>query len=411
MTMTNDFDILIIGGGASGFISAITAKEHNSNLKIAILDRLPRVLKKVLATGNGTCNLSNRDLDLKHYYGDLDFIKSVMAQFDLDKTLQFFERIGIITETDDEGRIYPVSRCASAVVDALRFKAEALGIDIICDCKVADIKKQDKFIVKAEDGQIYKSDKLILSAGGTASKNLGSDGSGYKLAEMLHHNRSKLFPAICPFKTDISKIKSLRGIRLDAIVKVLVGDNKVAEQSGELLFTEYGLSGNLIFKLSRRISENLKQNPVLSIDLLPKISLDDLTSSLFDLRADAGYLKLDEFLMGLLPKAVARMVVINSGTDFNNRIASSLTDLELEKISKSAKDFRIIPKEPLSFEKAQVTCGGLNTADFNPQTLQSKKIKNFYACGEILDVDGDCGGYNLQWAWSSGFVAGKNVAG
>lgn len=404
------YDIVIIGGGASAFIAGITAKQIAPNKSVAILERMPRALKKVLATGNGTCNLSNKSITANNYHGDGRAIfDSVYSQFDRDATLDFFNSIGLPTVSDDIGRIYPVSRNAGSVVDALRFKADFLGCDIICDFYVTSLKKEKgRFTVKSNDGILF-ADRVIIATGGTSQKNLGSDGSGYSLLESFGHKLNEIFPSITPYKTEKDKIKSLRGIKTDCTLSVLSDGKTVHTESGELLFAEYGLSGPVIFKSARQITENLSKSVTLSIDFLPDIDKDRLIDMLKAFRQNIGYLPNGNLLSGMLPKMLALCVIKDAKLSPADDI-SRLTDGEIEKIAKSVKAFTVKPIAPMGFDKAQVTSGGISTKDFCPNTLESRLCSGLFATGEVLDIDGDCGGYNLQWAWSSGYVAGKNAA-
>lgn len=405
-----NYDIAIIGGGASAFVAGITAKLTAPNKSLVILERMPRALKKVLATGNGTCNLSNKSITANNYHGDGRAIfDSVYNQFDRAEALDFFRTIGVPTTVDDIGRIYPVSRNAGSVVDALRFKADFSGCDIICDFCVTSLKKQKgRFIIKSNDGEVY-ADRVIVATGGASQKNLGSDGSGYSFLETFGHKLNEIFPSITPYKTEKDKIKSLRGIKTDCRLSVLSGGKTVHTERGELLFAEYGLSGSVIFKSARQITENLSKSVTLSIDLLPDIDTDKLIDMLKAFRQNIGYLQNGNLLLGMLPKMLALAVIKDAKLSPADDI-SKLTDGEIEKIAKSAKAFSVKPIAPMGLDKAQVTSGGISTKDFYPDTLESRLCSGLFAAGEVLDIDGDCGGYNLQWAWSSGYVAGKNAA-
>ncbi len=405
-----NYNIAIIGGGASAFVAGITAKQIAPKKSVAIFERMPRALKKVLATGNGTCNLSNKSITASNYHGDGRAIfDSVYSQFDRDATLDFFKNIGLPTITDDVGRIYPVSRNAGSVVDALRFKADFSGCDIICDFCVTSVKKEKgRFIIKSDSGEI-SADRVIVATGGASQKNLGSDGSGYRLLESFGHKLNEIFPSITPYKTEKDKIKSLRGIKTDCTLSVISGGKRVHTESGEILFAEYGLSGPVIFKSARKITENLSKSVTLSIDFLPDIDINTLVDMLKDFRSNIGYLQNGNLLSGMLPKMLALCIIKDAKVNHSDDI-SRLTDSEIERIAKSAKAFTVKPIAPMGLDKAQVTSGGISTKDFCPDTLESRLCSGLFAVGEVLDIDGDCGGYNLQWAWSSGYVAGKNSA-
>lgn len=405
-----NYDIAIVGGGAAAFSAAIAARSINPQKSVLILERMPRVLKKVLATGNGTCNLSNKNISSKNYHGEgRSIFDGIYHGFDLESTVSFFKSIGIKIIQGEEGKLYPMSRSAASVVDALRFKAEALGCDTICDFNVTEVRKEsDLFLIKSENGKVYAR-AAIIAAGGCAQKNLGSNGSGFDILKSFGHEKSKLFPAICPYKTEKEKIRPLRGIRINCKISVTAGNNILHCGEGELLFTEYGLSGPVIFRAARCISENLSRSPLINIDLLPEIEKRELEHLLLDFCNDIGYLPSGNILCGLLPKALSSAVVKDAGVSVGSKI-ERLTDRDIRAVANSAKSFTVKPTEPMGFDKAQVTAGGISTKQFDPLTLESLICKNLFAAGEVLDIDGDCGGYNLQWAWSSGFTAGKSAA-
>ena len=394
--------LAIIGGGAAGLIAAITAAQTNKNLAVTVYERLARVGKKILATGNGRCNLTNMELTPIHYHGnDVGFVDFAFSEFSLQKTLDFWHELGLLTKAE-MGKVYPYSLQAGSVVDLLRAECDRLNIIFKCEQAVTSLSRQgSSFLVATEP-----YDAVIVACGGKASPHLGSDGSGYALFTSFGHSLTVLTPAITAVKTDITYVKQLKGIKTDANVTVFVDDKREYNTSGEVLFTEYGLSGPPILETSRIAGTN--KNVKISLDLMPEYSVAEL-AKILNKKATDNNLTLEEFLTGILNKRLGQVVLKYAGFLLTTK-ASTLKANDINKICTAIKAFAFEITSVCGFQNAQVTAGGIKTADFNKQTMESTLCLNLYAAGEILDIDGDCGGWNLQWAWSSGYLAGKSAA-
>ncbi len=421
------YDVMVVGGSASGLCAAIQAARGNKGYSIAVLERMPRVGKKILATGNGRCNLSNVHTDA-HPYNNAVFAKHALEKYSVEKTLSFFKSLGLLTVQDSEGRLYPMSNTATSVLDTLRFEAERLGVALICDSTVKGIRvlKDGRFTVdciqtdstadktdaKSTANVQYLADKVIIATGGKASPAHGSDGSGYLLLKHLGHNITPLFPALVQLNTDNTYTRQLKGLRVNAHITVEVHGKNKAFAKGEILFTEYGLSGIATMQVSRAASEHFssgeKGDCCAVLDLAPQLGKEELTVFLAELAATNPELPLNQFFVGILPSRVGQ--VICKASDFHelSMRVESLNKEQLDRLVQTIKTFRLDITGTRGFNQAQVTGGGVDVSEFNSFNLMSRKVDNLYACGEVLDVDGGCGGFNLQWAWSSGLLAGES---
>lgn len=396
--------VLVIGGGASGMMAALTAAEDPRN-QVALLERQSRVGRKLLATGNGRCNLTNLHASPAHYHGQHpDFVQSALERFPVNATLDFFKDLGLLTVSEASGKVYPFSDQANSVVDVLRFALEARGVDLRCGCEVQSIgKKARGYNVKTAEEAFY-CDKLIVACGGAAGGKLGGTDLGYKLLRSMGHTVTSLHPALVQLKTDTTSIRSLKGVRADAGLTLKRDGVTVLTNSGEVQFTDFGISGPAIFELSREAGYG--GDLVLLLDLLQPMDENTLCQYLAQKRQAFPALLLEDFLTGTLHNRLGRVVLKQAGFELTRR-ADSLTDRELTRIAHEIKFFPLTVTGVMGLELAQVTAGGVLTSEFRPDTLESRLCPGLFATGEVLDIDGDCGGYNLQWAWSSGRLAGQ----
>ena len=394
--------VCVIGGGAAGMMAAITAADCGH--QVTLLERQSRVGRKLMATGNGRCNLTNRHAAPQHYHGeDRDFCAYALAAFDVDATLEWFADKGLLTVTEDSGRVYPYSNMAGSVLDVLRYALERDDIDLHVGCVVTRIRRRgDGFTVETEQGS-FSADKVILCAGGAAGSKVGGVMDGYQLAKALGHHRTALYPSLVQIKTDPTYPRALKGVKAEAAVRILQGSEVLAENRGEILFTEYGVSGPAIFEISRAAAAG-GNGLTVELDFLPDWDNDSAVGWLQQRRDGAGNREAGTLLSGTLHSRLGQMVCKAAG--FTNQSADTLTDRDLARIARRLRSFTLEVQGVCGFDQAQVTAGGLRTDEFDPQTMESRLVPGFYACGEVLDVDGDCGGYNLQWAWSSGHLAG-----
>ena len=396
--------VLVIGGGASGMMAALTAAEDSRN-QVTLLERQSRVGRKLLATGNGRCNLTNLHASPEHYHGQQpDFVRPALERFSVEDTLRFFKELGLLTVAEDSGKVYPFSDQANSVVDVLRFALEQRGVDLRCGCEVLSIgKKARGYNVKTAEEAFY-CDKLIVACGGAAGGKLGGTDLGYKLLKSMGHTVTSLHPALVQLKTDTTATRSLKGVRADAGLTLKRNGVTTLTNAGEVQFTDFGISGPAIFEMSREAG--FGGELVLLLDLLRPMSEADLTDYLTVKRTRMPKLPLEEFLTGILHNRLGRVVLKQAGLELT-RATESLTDQELARIAHWVKFFPLTVTGVMGLELAQVTAGGVLTSEFRPDTLESRLCPGLFATGEVLDIDGDCGGYNLQWAWSTGRIAGQ----
>lgn len=377
-------------------------------VRVTLYERQNRVGRKLAATGNGRCNLSNTHVDPSHYHGeDSRFCGSVLKQESVMQSLKRFQDMGLLTVEEKDGRIYPMSDHAGSVVDVLRFSLDAFGVKVTCGSPVTGLRRLPRgFLLQTEDQQ-DPADTVIVCCGGKAGGKLGGVGDGYELLKSLGHSCTELRPALVQLRTAGTVTRGLKGVRTQAHVLVRNGDHILAEERGEVQFTEYGLSGPAIFSVSRDAVRN--PEAMLSLDLFPDIPADDLQALLRRRAETRPGLTLDDLFTGTVQNRLGRVLVSSAGLSGAMPLSASFGVLPA--LAERAKNFCFRITGDLGFDQAQVTSGGIRTREFDPQTLESRLCPGLYACGEVLDVDGDCGGYNLQWAWSSGWVAGTNAAG
>ncbi len=399
------YDAAVIGGCAAGITAAINAKRLNPELNIVIIEKLPRLGKKILATGNGRCNLTNLNA-VSADYKNGEFVSVVFEKYPPEKVIEFFESAGLMVYSDSEGRVYPRSNMAASVLDVLRFELEGLGVDAICDMPVTEVKKKNGgFIINGE----IECKKLIVAAGGKASASQGSDGSGYALAKQLGHSVTKLFPSLVPL-TVSNNVKPLKGVRARNVKLTLKSNDTVKQTQGELLFTDNGISGIAAMELAAAAEELInaeKARTFTIIDFFPDMSQKELIDYLLKIKDIKGYCTLDMLFAGILPKAIGIEICKASLLYKQERKISQLSYRELASAASKAKSFELEVTGTKGFANAQVTSGGIPVEEIDPETMESRICKGLYFAGEIIDVDAGCGGYNLQWAFASGLLAGE----
>ncbi|BBM36694.1 NAD(P)/FAD-dependent oxidoreductase [Pseudoleptotrichia goodfellowii] len=400
-------EIAIIGGGAAGFVAAITAAK--SGKKVVILERKERVLKKVLVTGNGRCNMTNVKADITHYFGkNIDLIENILNSFTPKDTMEFFNELGIICNEEERGKVYPLSGQAASIVDALRFEAEKLGIVTETEFYVRKVEKDGfKFKIYSEDKRKIEANRVILATGGQSYPELGSNGSGYEIAKELGHSITKLSPSIVQLKAEKYQVKGLQGIKLDTAVTAYGDNKKICTYNGELLFTDYGISGNVVFNISFVMP--LYKNVEFEIDFMKKFDYNELYDILKRRKEILGHLSMEQYFNGMINKKLGQFLAKISGIEKLSKPINTLSDGEIRSLCNVLKKYRVNVLETTGFKNAQVTAGGVPLDEINTETLESKKVKGLYFAGEVLDVYGECGGYNLQWAWASGHRAGESA--
>ncbi len=394
--MMRNYDIVIVGGGASGLYLGALIKKHEIKKSVCILERNDRVGKKLSATGNGQGNISNQNISTENYHGaDVKFCEYALKNYSLEQFCVFMKDIGVYLKTEPNGRIYPMSKQASSVVDALRFYLESENVDVITDCKVENISKPDGDFFISTSKEKFRSKVVVLCSGGKSAKQFGTDGSAYALAESFGHKTSKLYPSLVQLKCDLSDIKFLKGHKTDVNLFAVEGRNSVTKSSGELLFTDYGVSGNATFQISGSFCDNV--NKKLFVEFLPELSSEELLKMLTEKLSKLDYIDKKDVFDGIINKKIGQAIV---------KRAKSLS---AEDLTYSAKNFELKVTGTLGFDYAQVTRGGILTKDVDNKTMESKIVENLFFAGETLDVDGDCGGYNLQWAFSSAYAVASAI--
>lgn len=395
----------IIGGGASGMAAALAAVERKEN-NVILMERQARVGRKLQATGNGRCNLSNLHIGETHYHGENPgFSQFALTKFSPEETRRWFASLGLYTVAEDSGRVYPYSDQANSVVDILRFALEKPNITVKLGFEVEKVKRKPEGFQVISGGETVLCDKLIIACGGLAGSKLGSTMSGYQILRSLGHKCTKLRPNLVQLKAAWGSLPALKGVRANCRVEILHDGVPFAASTGELQFTEYGLSGPVIFEVSRDVCQG-GGTWLARLDFLPELDGETLKEMLFHRRETA--LPASELFTGILHNRLGRVLTQAAGIS-GNRPVSGLSDLELQQAAETVKAFTVTLTEPLGMDSAQVTAGGILTKDFDEKTMESKLVPGLYACGEVLDIDGDCGGYNLQWAWSSGRLAGESA--
>lgn len=387
--------VVIIGGGASGMMAAIQAARTGA--AVTLLEHNEKPGKKILATGNGRCNLTNLVQEPSRYRSSQpDFPWKIITQYPLEDTLAFFSELGIYTK-DRNGWVYPYSDQAAGVAQVLELEARHQKVKIKTTEEVTDILREDgQYLVKTATWQ-YPCDSVIISCGSSASNVEGSSTTGYELAEKLGHTVVKPLPSLCGIRGKDNYYAKWAGSRMDGRITLEIDGETVGEEQGEILFTEYGISGIGVFQLSRYAVRGTDKGKIATyhLDLMPQLTKEELVKLLLDRQQAGSYKNPQELLIGLLPRKMIDVLVKKT--------------YEPEKIAERLKDWQVPVKGAYALQQAQICSGGVDPRELTEQ-LESRLHPGIYFTGEVIDVDGPCGGYNLQWAWSSGAVAGRAAA-
>ena len=399
-------DIIIIGGGPSGIVTAIKAKNKNNN--VIVLEKNNTPLKKLLLTGNGKCNYFNEIFSTKNYHSkNIDIVEKIISDKNLNSVKEFFDELGIIPKIKN-GYYYPFSNQATTIKNVLLREAELKGVNIICNSEVLDIEKKDKFIIKCTDKE-YTCDKLVISMGSKAYPKTGSDGLGYSLLEKLGHSIIKPLPALVQLTSNFKYLKDIDGVRTDVYMELFEDDKYIDSESGELQFTNYGISGICTFNLSNYITRGLDEgrSEVIKINLVPFI--ETLITPWMDQYSKKNSNKnLTELLEGFLNYKLVNMILKVSNLKGTNYY-KDLTNEEKLELCKNLRSLKIEITGTKSFDNSQICNGGVPLSEINYQTMESNIVKDLYITGELLDMNGNCGGYNLTTCWISGLLAGKDI--
>ena len=399
-------DIIIIGGGPSGIVTAIKAKNKNNNVIVLEKNNVP--LKKLLLTGNGKCNYFNEIFSTKNYHSmNIDIVDKIISDKNLNSVKEFFDNLGIIPKIKN-GYYYPFSNQATTIKNVLLREAELKGVNIICNSEVLDIEKKDKFIIKCTDKE-YTCDKLVISMGSKAYPKTGSDGLGYSLLEKLGHSIIKPLPALVQLTSNFKYLKDIDGVRTDVYMELFEDDKYIDSESGELQFTNYGISGICTFNLSNYVTRGLDdgRSEVIKINLVPFI--ETLITPWMDQYSKKNSNKnLTELLEGFLNYKLVNMILKVSNLKGTNYY-KDLTNEEKLELCKNLRSLKIEITGTKSFDNSQICNGGVPLSEINYQTMESNIVKDLYITGELLDMNGNCGGYNLTTCWISGLLAGKDI--
>jgi hypothetical protein len=391
--------IAIIGAGASGLFTAINLAKYN--YQIDIYEKNNKVGKKLLATGNGRCNITNETINLSHFHSnsDLSSIKNILNNFNYHKCKQFFQNIGIEFIQGNKTRVYPMSQAASSVVDSLEFAASQEGVKIELNYEIITIEYKNKKFILNQD--LYY-DILIIATGSSAMSKLNGTTNGYQFAKQFKHNIIKPFPSLVQLVSDNKNLSMISGVKIQGSI-----ENK----TGDILFTKYGISGSVVLDISRDISYKLQHTKSikLSIDTIPTISKNKLIDILTKRAITIGEKDINIWLDGLLHKKLARYIIENSNISSTIRYAKFLNKKEILKIVHTIKNLQFNIIDTKGFENCEVSAGGVELSQIDLSTMESKKQKNLFFTGEIIDIDGNCGGYNLHWAWASGYTCANGI--
>jgi hypothetical protein len=404
------YDVAVIGGGAAGLTAAISAARNGA--RCVVLEHMNRVGKKLLATGNGKCNYTNALQGVTYYRGENPaFVLPVFEQFNHTDTIRFFQELGIYPK-ERSGYYYPASEQASSVLDVLRMELEYEHVPVYVSCEIHEIKmKKQNFVIKTNKDSIGAK-KIIIATGLLASPKTGSDGSFFEIIKGFGHHFVKIVPALVQLQAKQSFFKSLAGIRAEMQIRLYIDGQEKAKEQGEIQLTERGISGIPVFQVSRFATRAMQEMRTVFalIDFAPKLNDEELYENMrFRFHDFAHGKTCNAALIGMFNKKLIDVLIKESGI-LPTKTADTLSEKELRRLCKTIKEFRVDIVGSNGFDAAQVCAGGVDTTELYNDTLESRLVPGLYFAGEVIDIDGTCGGYNLQWAWSSGYVAGKSAA-
>ena len=407
-SVAKKYHAIILGGGASGMMAAITAARNG--YKVLLIEHKEKLGKKIYATGNGRCNFTNEDMKEEYFRGDAELIHHTLTSFDEQDALRFFHSLGVLAKSRG-GYLYPNSEQASALVSAMTREIRDLLVDVMLDTTIDSVEETVEGFLVEVNGQYYEGRKLLIAVGGLANPKLGSDGSFFPIIKEWGHHFTSLSPALCGLYCNGLHFPKTKGVRADGLVTLLVDGESCASDYGELQFTEYGLSGIPVFQVSRfaGLALNDKREVTLSVNLLPEYEPVELMAELKYRRLMCGeHSTVADFWNGLLHDKLCDPLLEELGVTAESPVVdlpSDFCDLLCERLQNLTFSVTGIR----DYEFAQVTAGGIRTEEIHTNTLESKLVPNLYFIGETLDVDAICGGYNLQWAWATGYVAGNQI--
>lgn len=406
-------DVIIIGGGPAGILCAAAIKENAKEMvNVTIVERLEKIGKKILATGNGKCNFTNKNLSPRRY-NNPKFVTPTLSKYGYKEIVEYLESIGLLSKEISEGRMYPYTESATTVLEVMRMHLNRLGVNVKTNYEVNKVvEKNGRYLVYNKNQRNYclECDYLVFACGGASAPVLGSNGSGYGLLKPFKVKVTDIYPGLVGIKSDITTLKVLNGLRFKCNVSVYEKKTKscVWIEYGEVQFKGDGISGIVVMEASTFMARHLG-NYVINLDLMPEASLDD-TIRMLNIRKELfESSEVLNLLTGMLPKMLGQVILKKASIDMNSYI-KNLTKANITKIAGLIKAFPLDVKGDYGFERSQVTVGGVSLTEVDNETLEIRKMPNAYVCGEIIDVDGECGGYNMQWALASGYLVGKKIS-
>ncbi|MCT7466644.1 NAD(P)/FAD-dependent oxidoreductase [Aliarcobacter cryaerophilus] len=404
--------IAIIGGGASGIIAAITAKRLNKNIEIDIFDANKSIGKKILASGNGRCNISNTTISSKNYLGESPtFVDFALKEFDFKSFLKFCKTIGLLLDIKENGKVYPLSNEAKSVTNLFSLALEELNVNIFCEHFVQKVeKKDDKFIIYANDKEFKSYDKVLISSGLAAAPQLNSTEIGLEIASSFGHTYNPTYPSLVGLQTKETYKGKLQGVKKECSVGLYINGSFEQEILGDVLFTAYGVSGFAILDISQRAVLALSQfyDVELRVNFFPKTSINDLANQIQTLFKNLPKQKAVDILTGLISNKIAPILLEICKIDVNTK-ADDINTKQIKSLAHQLNSWRLKVLDTQGFSHAEASGGGVKTSEVDNKTFESKLIKNLFFAGEVLDIVGNRGGYNLHFAWASGYLAGKNL--
>lgn len=404
-------NISIIGGGPSGMFLSILIKRNVPDWTVRIFERNERVGKKLLATGNGRCNYTNVNMDMSNFHSsNSSFPVKILEKFDNEDTIEYLKTLGIYPISEKDGKVFPLSLQGSSVLDLLRIEMERLGVEVILEEKIDKVIKSKKNF-QLIGNKKYDADIVVVATGGKALPTSGSDGIGYRIAREFGHNIVDQYPTIVQLESNYDRIKALKGVRIDTEATLYVDGNEISTKYGDVLFTDYGLSGPAILDLSRTAIQSLINGRKVEIGVnIIGIKNEEIHNMIQERVKNLAGLEIDKFFIGIINKKLIHSVINVVQLKLGKKINIIYNDEKLVKVLvKVLSDFKLTISGYKGFGNAQSTTGGVDTSEIYEDSCESKLVNNLYFVGEVLDVDGDCGGYNLQWAWSSAYAAASNI--
>jgi predicted Rossmann fold flavoprotein len=408
--MKQEFETVIIGGGAAGLMAAVSAAQRGDS--VVVLEANVQLGRKILVSGNGRCNLTNIDGDnVSHFHGSNPrFIGSVLEQLPVNETLALFDDLGVVTKQEKRGRLFPQSDQARSIVDVLEDRVVQLGGQIATQARIEQLDGGDGgYEVRSGDGRLWRGDRVIMASGGISVPKLGADDSGLQLVEKLGHSRTSLYPGLVALNSDNPQVHRMQGLKVWAQVSAPLSSGRVVVDTDDLLFAKYGVSGFTILNLSAVLVDELRRGPVeLSVNVLPGHSVEEVSALLKTRWERNPRRSLELSFAGLLSTKLTRPLLEGGGFE-RESVVQRISKAQRWQLSQLLTDWRIMVTGPRPFEYAEVTIGGVHNGEIDAQTLESYITPGLYLTGEMIDVHGDLGGFNFQWAWSSGWVAGRRL--